>query len=185
LRLGLSIAPNLGFVIGNNCGNSCGDWSRRPRERVRAGCARQELSHCILLNPYLFRSVISIPVTRDACGFTLLQDISLKVSVFVNRVQVLRVRRWSFVCQAFRCQCVSAFIQEVAIVSLHPCPLNYSHPDHLVLYGWPLSDLNARPPRRVDTSSWGHPWNHLERRSSVGTGLGGPASGLGSDNVLN
>jgi hypothetical protein len=28
-------------------------------------------------------------------------------------------------------------------------------------------------------------WNHPERRSSVGTDLGGPASGLGSGNVLN
>jgi hypothetical protein len=48
-----------------------------------------------------------------------------------------------------------------------------------------MIELSALPPRRVDTSSWGHPWNHMERRRSVGTGLGGPAPGLVSDNVLN
>jgi hypothetical protein len=46
-----------------------------------------------------------------------------------------------------------------------------------------LNELNA-PSIRVDTSSWGHPWNDLERRSSVGTGPGGSGSRLGRDNVL-
>jgi hypothetical protein len=47
-----------------------------------------------------------------------------------------------------------------------------------------LNELNA-PQRRVDTSSWGHPWNHLGRKSGVGTGSGGSAPRLGPDNVPN